>query len=281
MAQQHLGSDVAAFVDGKLYVDDARAAEAHLLTCMPCEQAVRQQRIIKSRMSTGMVPPPSAHLIDTLSRLHAVPTEQRTWWQRLCRHAPATVGLAVVGASLAVLTVAYVIGGTERFDGVRPGFEEYSADFFGATATSLAATYRRVAPERLDAEGWPCHEVLGSALRRTSVSYDRSADVIAVGYTDGTRRLQLYEQSGRLDSAVLTDFRSWEVPGARVWLREGQPTIVTWDRDDVVYTIVSDADLSQIAEALQQLPTTQSGSQRSPLDRIGGGLRHMTTWAAA
>ena len=113
------------------------------------------------------------------------------------------------------------------------------------------------------------------------MSYDRNADVIAVGYTDGTRRLQLYEQSGRLDSSVLTGFRQWEVPGARVWLREGQPTIVTWDRDDIVYTIVSDAELSQIAEALQQLPTTPSDGQQSPFDRIGGGLRQMTTWAAA
>ncbi len=279
MAQQHLGADVAAYVDGQLSVDAVRAADAHLLTCEQCERAVRQQRLIKSRMGTGAVPTPPSHLIYSLTQLQSAAPAQRRWWHRLCQNAPVTVGLAVLGASMAVLAVAYVVGGPERFDGITPGFEDYSAEFFGATATSLAATYSRVAPEHLDAEGWPCAEVLGADMRRTSVGYDRASDVISVRYTDGSRRLQLYEQAGRLDRSALVGFRHWDLASSRVWLREGHPTVVTWDRDDITFTIVTDADLEQLATAISQLPTGDDGM--SPLDRIGGGLRQMTAWAAA
>jgi len=275
----HLGADVAAYVDGQLSDHAMRAADAHLLTCDECERAVRQQRLVKSRMSTVAAPEPPSDLIDTLSRLQAVPPEPASWWDRLCRATPATVGLAVLGASMAVLAAAYVIGGSERFDPVRPGFEDYAAEFLGATATSLAATYTMVEPERLDAQGWPCHEVLAGDLHRTSTAYDRTSDIVSVTYTDGMSRLSLYEQPGRLDPASLADFEEQHLANTRVWVREGVPKVVTWDQGGIVFTIVSDADTARIARAVADLPAGSGDS--SPLERIGGGLDRMTSWAAA
>jgi len=274
----HLGADTAAYVDGQLSESAMRAADAHLRVCEECERDVRQQRLLKSRMSTVSAPEPTSDLIDTLTRLQAVPPASVPWWVRLQRAAPVTIGLALVGASLAVVAVAYVVGGSEHSDQVRPSFDSYAAEFFGATATAVAASYTVVAPERLDSEGWPCHERLAGNLERVSAGYDRTDDVVAVAYTDGTSRLRLYEQPGRLDPSALRGFARVRLGQVIVWLRTGSPTVATWDRDGIVYTIVTDVDDVRLARAVAELPEAE---EQNPLQRVGAGLDRMTAWAAA
>src|SRR5690606_29696133 len=155
--------------------------------------------------------------------------------------------------SRAVMAAAYVIGGSERFDPVRPGFEDYASEVLGATATSPAATDTLVEPERQDAQGWPCHEVLAGDLHRTTTAYDRLSDIVSVHNTDGVSRLSLYEQPGRLDPASLAGFEQRDRAGTPVWMREGVPTVVTWDQGGIVFTIVTDADTARIARAVADL----------------------------
>lgn len=276
----HLGSDVAAFVDGQLAPASMSAAQTHLHECDACERAVRQQRLLKSRMSTVSTPAPPSDLLAALSGLATRPPEQG-WWRRVRRAAPARAGMALAGASLAVAAVAYAVGGGSAGigDHIAPPFAEYEAAFFGATSTATTASVSDDTIEELTAAGWPCHPRLAGDLERTQTSFARTGNTIALTYTNGTTRLKLYEQTGRLDPSSLDGFvqRSWG--GSAVWVREGSPTVVTWDDSGVVFTMVTDADTDRIRHAVSELPA--GADQISPAERLSNGLDRMTSWVSA
>lgn len=277
----HLGSDVAAFVDGQLSSVAMRDAEAHLQICEICAHAVRQQRLLKSRMGTVSAPGVSADLMASLAALAAEPPDDR-WWTRMRRGAPFRVGVVLAGTSLGVAALAYAVGGSAAGgigDRIAPPFEEYSAGFFGATATPAATMVSDDMVDELARDGWPCHQQLAGDLERTTASLTRDDNAIALTYTNGSTRLKLFEQSGQLDRASVDGFAEHSWDGATVWVHHAQPTVVTWDEDGVVYTMVTDADLSRIRAAVAQLPT-RDGS-RHPATRVGDGLSRMTGWVSA
>ncbi len=228
-------------------------------------------------MSTVATPAPPSEL---LARLQALPPVEDPWWVRLRRAAPVTVAVALAGASFTVVAVAYLVGGAGRTDLVRPGFEEYAAEFFGPTPTAVTASFVSVPPEQLDAQGWPCHESLAGDLRRTAAGYDQVDGVVTVTYTDGTHRLTLYEQPGRLDRSRLDGFERRTFDDTSVWVRGSGtgPLVVTWDRDGIVYTVVTDVAPGLLARAVSELPEHEDPST---WERIGTGLDRMTDWVAA
>jgi hypothetical protein len=65
-----------------------------------------------------------------------------------------------------------------------------------------------------------------------------------------------------------------------VWERVGDPTVLTWDRDGVVFTIVTDADPARIRQAVDQLPAGHRLDDH-PAQRVGRGLDRMTGWFSA
>ena len=277
----HLGTDVASFVDGQLEPAAMRDAQIHLQDCEACERAVRQQRAIKARMETGTVPEPPLGLLASLNGLVDQQPVQEGRWVRLRRAAPLRAGVALAGASIAVAALAYAVGGGVDGvgDRVAPPFEDYASGFFGApgTATTISVSEGRVA--ELNEQGWACHGSLAGDLERTQAALTRADDAIALTYTNGTTRMKVYEQAGRLDPAALEGFERQVWGSAVVWQRVGQPTVVTWDRDGIVYTIVTDADERRIQQAVAQLPTSDSTDH--PAQRFGRGLDRMTSWAAA
>lgn len=276
----HLGTDVAAFVDGQLEPAALRDAQAHVMCCESCERAVRQQRAIKSRMGTVTVPGPPRGLLDSLNDLADQQPVEDGRWVRLRRAAPLRAGVAVAGASMAVAALAYAVGGGAGGvgDRVAPPFEDYSSGFFAAShgATTISVSESRVA--ELNAQGWACHGSLAGDLKRTQAAMTRSDGAIALTYSNGTSRMKVYEQSGRLDPEALEGFEQQAWGSATVWQRIGQPTLVTWDRDGIVYTIVTDADPQRIQQAVTQLPTSKASDH--PTDRLGRGLDRLTSWAA-
>ena len=214
----HLGADVAAYVDAQLSSTAMRAAYQHLETCETCSKAVRQQRLLKSRMSTVTTPEPAAELLASLSGLAARPPRRPSWWERVRRSIPFRAGVAVAGASMAVMFAAYV----------------------PATATRAGATISDTKLDDLQSNGWPCHKQLGGDLDRTSGSW--AEDAVALSYSDGTAKLNLFEQTGVLDHSTLQGFESTRIAKSVVWIRPGSPMVVTWDYEGVVYTIVTDAE---------------------------------------
>lgn len=278
----HLGADVAAFVDGQLSDAAMHEASEHLAVCESCDKAVRQQRLLKSRMSTVTAPAPPAALLASLAGLAAEPPTRESWWTRLGRSMPLRAGVVLIGASLAVIATAYAMGGsTDRIgDEVSPPFERYVADFHGPQDGQGGTVISEAAMVELDSSGWPCRETLAGDLHRVSGSYTDDDQIVSLSYSDGWARLHLFEQNGALDPSALDGFEQTEMAGSRVWVREGEPTVVTWDDDGTVFTIVSDADRRRIERALAELPRTAAPDQGVG-DRVGDGLNRMTSWMSA
>lgn len=280
----HLGADVAAFVDGQM--SDVAMAEAseHLESCEQCRQAVRQQRLLKSRMSTVATPEPPAQLLASLAGLAAAPPPLReSWWGRMRRSVPFRAGLVLAGASVAVVVAAYVVGGAEETigDEVAPPYDRYAADFFGPTTVQAAHVISESTMNELDGSGWPCLATLAGDLHRTSGAYTDHGEVVALKYTDGVVRLDLFEQNGALDRDSLDGFEPATVGESQVWMRQGVPMLVTWDDDDgVVYTIVTDADRDRVERAVAELPSGHTYDD-GVVDRVGDGLSRMTGWLNA
>jgi len=276
----HLGADVAAFVDGQLSGAAMLAASQHLDECDECAKAVRQQRLLKSRMSTVATPEPTAALLASLAGLSSSPPNHESWWERVRRSVPFRAGLVVAGASVAVIVAAYAVGSPDRSvgDKVAPPFDLYAADFFGATAVQAGNVISDSAMSELDSAGWPCHAVLAGDLARTSGASIDHNEVVALSYSNGTATLNLFEQNGTLDHESLVGFESAKMGKSQVWIRRGIPMLVSWDYDGVVYTIVTDADRGRIARAVAELP---KGAVEGPASRVGDGLTQMTTWVGA
>ena len=118
------------------------------------------------------------------------------------RSVPFRAGIVVAGASIAVMVAAYAVGGADDNtvgDKVAPPFDRYAADFYGATAAQAGATISDAKLDDLDHDGWPCHDTLAGDLDRTSGSW--ADDAVALSYSNGTAKLNLFEQTGVLDHA--------------------------------------------------------------------------------
>lgn len=278
---QHLGDDVAAFVDGQLSESAMHDASTHLRECDACEKAVRQQRLLKSRMSTVDAPAPPAALLASLAELARTPPPRESWWSRTVRSLPVRMGVGLIGASFVVVASAYALGGTQQRvgDEVAPAYEGYVADFAGLSVAQNGTTISAASMAELDRSGWPCHPVLGDDLHRVAGAYVDDGQAVALAYTDGITRLTLIEQNGVLDPGSLDGFAPHTMAGAPVWVREGSPRVVTWDAQGTVYTVVTDADHSRIERVVGQLP--HGSSDGGPLDRVGEGLDRMTSWMRA
>lgn len=276
----HLGADVAAFVDGQLSEPAMQDATRHLAGCDECAKAVRQQALVKSRMSTVATPEPPAALLASLAGLASTAPPRETWWERVRRSVPFRAGFVVAGASVAVIFAAYAVGSPDDTgDRIVPPYDRYAADFHGPTTIEASNTISDSTMNQLDGSGWPCLPTLAGDLQRTSGRYVDHRETVALSYSNGDVKLDLYEQTGMLDRDGLDGFKAVKMGGALVWVREGLPMLVTWDDEGVVYTIATNADRGRVARAVAELP--KGAVQKGPAGRVGDGLTRMTAWVNA
>lgn len=266
----HLGEDVAAYVDGQLSPEATDLADEHLARCERCRRSVVQQRALKERMSGRGIPlvPPSL-----LASLDAVPTSPPRSYSLL----PGAIGavLVLVGASLAVVAAAYALAPTSRpGDPVRPSFDK-----FAALASTSGGPHRHLSAadmDELDASGWPSQSSLGTGFLRVDGHLHDNHEVVAQSYVGHGEAVMLFEQVGSLADDALTGFRREVIADRSVWVRDGEPRIVTWDADGMVYTVVTRLPDAHLAPLLADLP---AGPQPpSPLQRIRDGLVRMSSW---
>lgn len=265
----HLGDDVAAYVDGQLPPPATARADAHLGDCERCRDAVRQQRALKERMRGRDLPVP-----PTLAQaLSAVPTTPEHRFRGL----PAAVGAAmvVVGAAIAVVAVAYSVAPSRQIgDPVAPVPERLASisEAFGRPGEHVGDQ----ALDELDRAGWPSRHRLGYDHYRVDGRLHDGEEVVAQMYVGRNDTLVLVEQVGSLDVEALDSWEPREVANRRLWVHEGQPRVVAWHSDGMVYAVVTSLPDRQLAHLLDDLPAPEP--EPSPLERIGDGLVRMTSW---
>jgi hypothetical protein len=128
----------------------------------------------------------------------------------------------------------------------------------------------------LNEAGWPCHQMLAGDMHRISAEWLDGGRTVSLTYASASYKLSLFEQNGALDPDGLRGFDQRTINHANVWVRDGRPTVVTWDAEGVVYTLVTNAGRAHIASALGELPTRAPDA--GPVHRIGTGFDRMATW---
>lgn len=131
----HLHQKVSALVDGELTGSARNRAINHLRGCDACRHEVEQTLILKHRVSgLGAVEPSG----DMFVRLGALPHHEGSARPRRRFSTARRVGVGVGSMSVAVLTLAYVVGGAEppQVASVAPPVDEFAAEFAAETGAA-------------------------------------------------------------------------------------------------------------------------------------------------
>jgi hypothetical protein len=188
------------------------------------------------------------------------------------------MGVVLLGASMAVVAVAYIVGpAAPAADEVEPPFDQYAAEFTGPDQRR-SGSMTVAAMAELDEYGWPCRARLGGGLERVAGHYRDGQETVALVYSDGVDTLNLYEQGGALDPASVEEFDRRVLAERHVWVREGRPRVVTWGADGVVYTVVTELGDDRVGQAITDLP--HGPAHPDEVERVGAGLHRMTAWIA-
>jgi hypothetical protein len=59
-------------------------------------------------------------------------------------------------------------------------------------------------------------------------------------------------------------------------VREGEPRLVTWDSDGMIYTVVSNLRDEPLGQVLEDLPAPPK--EPTVVDRVRSGLLRMSSW---
>jgi sigma-E factor negative regulatory protein RseB len=141
----------------------------------------------------------------------------------------------------------------------------------GTVLTSASLT-------QLRAQGWVTPDLLPDEM----VLYDaRTTDtaghhILHLSYSNGLSTLSLFVERGRLDANHLTGWQRMSMGGS-VYVREdGLSERVVWGGGGMVYTVVGDAPLTDIASVVARLPHHEA--HRGTMARLGHGLSRLGSW---
>lgn len=139
----HLGDRIAAFVDGQLPPDERRVAQSHVAACDECRRKVREQQLLKSRVTSIREIHAPEHLLASLSDLGRIasvsePHPARSRLSRCLHSTTLRTVVAVTGASVAVTALAYAVGAPPKPERevVSPPVESFAADFAASAPTA-------------------------------------------------------------------------------------------------------------------------------------------------
>jgi anti-sigma factor RsiW len=140
----HLGDRITALVDGRLSPAEQDKVLAHVRHCAICRDELAYEQWVAERLQLLPGAEPSAALLMALKDLdvddegHAggatiLPDNPAipSGWPLRRRSAVLTAGAGTIAAG--VLGLAYVVGGTQPADPVRPPVDQFSAEFAGST----------------------------------------------------------------------------------------------------------------------------------------------------
>ncbi len=143
-------------------------------------------------------------------------------------------------------------------------------------APSATRLSMQLAPALTD-QGWACPLQLPGDFRLTFLHHlDGAGDVVHAAYSDGLSTVSVFEEHGQLDTSALGEYRHVVSGESSLWVQDGLPTVVLWQADGMVYTLLSDAPMSTTAELVAALPhRTDPASGGSRLSR---GLERIASY---
>lgn len=126
-------------------------------------------------------------------------------------------------------------------------------------------------------EGWP-RALPGAFALVDARTRDGRGDhrVMHLSYSDGLSSTSVFAQPGSLDGPPGEGFRSEEVDGATVWVRDTAPERVVWSAAGQTFTLLSDAPAETVRAAVTALPHEQP--RDGVLDRVGRGASRVAGW---
>ena len=151
-----------------------------------------------------------------------------------------------------------------RFDG-EAGILEHLPPRLAVATTTASRTVSSAAS--LTDEGWSAPRQLdGLSLIRVR-SEEGSAGVLHLVYSDGVRTMSVFQQRGRLPESL----PGWRYdPALSAHIRRGPANYATWQSDQVVFTVVTDAAPEVLSAVVRDLPH-RSAPTGSTMERVRTG----------
>lgn len=119
-------------------------------------------------------------------------------------------------------------------------------------------------------QGWICEdELAGMSLIRLRAGGDEAsaAGVLHMVYSDGLSTISVFEQRGAMTSPPAGS--TWDA-NLRAYVREGVPSIASWQSGGTVFTVVTDGPSTALSSAVGTLPH-QEPLSRTNMERVQAG----------
>lgn len=148
----------------------------------------------------------------------------------------------------------------------------------GSAASVAAADGHGPGPPEVDAlidDGYDVPDTLPAGFRLVGAGHQQGMAIARYG--DGLSALSVYQQHGRLDPSRLDGATVQELAGRHVWAWPGsEPLRLVWTGGDRTWTVVSDAPLEVVEDAIASLPGDHIGHDVP--SRISRGLARAIGW---
>ena len=129
---------------------------------------------------------------------------------------------------------------------------------------------------RLEADGWPVVHQLPSGLELFEARM-HDGDVLQLSYSDGLSSLSLFVQEGEL--AHEPDGVAHRVGDGTVWVTGLTPERVVWSGEGRTWTLVSDAPVETVSDALLVLPHSPAPPRDDGVaSRVWRGMSRVGGW---
>jgi sigma-E factor negative regulatory protein RseB len=147
------------------------------------------------------------------------------------------------------------------------------------SADALPWTGRLTAARRaaLRAQGWPLPAAVagGLALFKSTEMTTTSGPVLELSYSDGLSVISVFLQRGQLPHGM-PGWRRIKASGSSVYTIDPDDRSLAWSARGFVYTVISDAPVGTVEQAVMGLPHDNPPGFWERMDR---GFRRIASWA--
>lgn len=132
--------------------------------------------------------------------------------------------------------------------------------------------------QQMRRRGWELPAKLpGNLMLYDARRSERGEPVLHLAFSDGLSTVSLFQQQGRLDERDMAGWRRESIDGTQVFVMDTIPRRVAWSSDGTVYTMLADAPIGTVRDAVRALPH-RGNSEPGMRTRLGRGLSRFGSW---